>query len=368
MKTRIAVVLMAALLALYLVFALRYGLLLIGLGEPIGIALGVALFVLPLLAIWALVAELLFAVRAERLGLRLGAEGGLPAEELPVLPSGRIDRAAAAEVFPRYKAETEAAPEEWRTYDEFAAGIDTYRLPNTDLTGEVLEIALDGGPALRLAFQDAGTVSWSADGALATAGDTVDPYDAVAVRDDVIYLNIPFESRAREALTLVYSTTTRRVVGVHSVIQAEHVDGVPQVTQEFWAGTLGGGTATGEAPAASRDLIGKRNVYRYSPEHLYEHVYMSTERYMWQCIQGVQRGHGDVDLSTVWKFDDGLYLFCFREFKIAVASVWLHDLGYQLHTTGIFLGLNGDGESEHSRAGGHIYPLGSVEYPDIQPI
>ncbi len=54
---------------------------------------------------------------------------------------------------------------------------------------------------------------------------------------------------------------------------------------------------------------------------------MSSERYMWQCLQGVQRGHGDVDLSTVWKFDDGLYLFCFREFKIAVASVWLHDLG-----------------------------------------
>ncbi len=81
MKTRIAVALMAALLVLYLVFALRYGLLLIGLGEPVAIALGVALFVLPLLAIWALVAELLFAVRAERLGVRLGTEGGLPTEE-----------------------------------------------------------------------------------------------------------------------------------------------------------------------------------------------------------------------------------------------------------------------------------------------
>ena len=99
-----------------------------------------------------------------------------------------------------------------------------------------------------------------------------------------------------------------------------------------------GGDVTGEAPGPSRDLIGKRNIYRYSPAHLYEHVYMSSERYMWQCLQGVQRGHGDVDLSTVWKFDDGLYLFCFREFKIAVASVWLHDLGYALRTTGIFLG------------------------------
>ena len=260
----------------------------------------------------------------------------------------------------------DAAPEEWRTYDEFAAGIDTYRLPSADLTGQTLDVVLTDGPTLQLRFRDAATVEWTATGSLEGSG--TDPYDAVSVRDDVVFVNLPFESRARESLTIVYSTTTRRVLGVHSVIAEQHVEDVPQVQQTFWAGELPGGAVTGEAPAASRDLIGKRNIYRYSPSHLYEHVYMSSERYMWQCLQGVQRGHGDVDLSTVWKFDDGLYLFCFREFKIAVASVWLHDLGYALRTTGIFLGLNGSGESEHSKAGGHIYPLGAVSYPDIQPI
>lgn len=261
----------------------------------------------------------------------------------------------------------EAAPtDEWRSYDEFAAGIDTYRLPSADLSGSTLDIALTDGPTLHLEFVDAATVTWTADGVLAGSG--TDPYDAVAVREDVTFVNLPFASREREALTIVYSTRTHRALAAHSVIAEEHDGDVPQVGQTFWAGVLQGGDPTGEAPAASRDLIGKRNVYRYSPEHLYEHVYMSSERYMWQCLQGVQRGHGDVDLSTVWKFDDGLYLFCFREFKIAVASVWLHDLGYDLRTTGIFLGLNGQGASEHSKAGGHIYPLGAVSYPDIQPI
>jgi hypothetical protein len=85
-----------------------------------------------------------------------------------------------------------------------------------------------------------------------------------------------------------------------------------------------------------------RNVFRYSPLHLYEHVYLSSERYAWQCLRGEQRGHGDVDLSTLWKFADGLYLFCFREFVIPVA--------------------------DHRRAGGHIYPLGAVRYPDVQPV
>ena len=262
----------------------------------------------------------------------------------------------------------DAAPaEEWRTYDEFAAGIDTYRLPDADLSGQSIVVRLDDGPTIRLDFVDSTTVRWSSTGTI-VAAETDDPYEAVAVRSDVTFVNLPFTSRQRESLTLVFSTTTTRALGVLSVIQAEAVEDVPQVAQHFWGGTIDGGPVGGTPPGPSRDLIGRRNLYRYSPEHLYEHVYLSSERYCWQCVQGVQRGHGDVDMSTVWKFEDGLYLFCFREFKIAVASVWLHDLGYQLRTTGNFLGLNGSGEAEHSRGGGHIYPIGTVVYPDVQPV
>ena len=116
MKTRLAVVVMAALLVLYLVFAVRYGLLLIGVGEPIPIALGVALFVLPVIAGWALVIEVLFTVRGEALGRRLETEGALPPEEVPMLPSGRPDRAAVDALFPRYRAAVEAAPDDWRSW------------------------------------------------------------------------------------------------------------------------------------------------------------------------------------------------------------------------------------------------------------
>lgn len=251
----------------------------------------------------------------------------------------------------------EAPTDGWRTYDEFAAGIATYRLPGADLTGRELTITLDDGEVLALTFKDSAHV---------VCNGVEDPYDAVAVREDVFFVNLPLTSVDGEALTVVFSTTSHRALAVRSVIGAEDV--VPRVSQRFLSGVTDGGTPTGEVPGPSRDLIGKRNVYRYSPDHLYEHIYVSSERYAWQCLEGVQRGHGDMDLSTVWKFADGLYLFCFREFRIAVASVWLHDLGYALRTTGVFLGLTGDGRSEHSRAGGHVYPLGSVSYPDAQPV
>lgn len=289
----------------------------------------------------------------------------------------------------------EAAGDQWRSYDEFAAGIDTYRLPSADLTGQWIELDLRGDP-FRLEFPDAGLARWSSPAlgagsagkghgsvgpaSVGPASDvpaSVDPYDAVQVRPGVVFVNLELASREREAITVIWSLRTGRALVTHSRIRSSvesEADGEPQVTQSFHPGVVSAtetgraAAATGAEPAPSRDLIGKRNIYRYSPEHLYEHTYMSSERYMWQCLQGVQRGHGDVDRSTVWKFDEGLYLFCFREFKIAVASVWLHDLGYDLRTTGVFLGLTASGAAAHSRAGGHIYPLGSVTYPDVQPV
>lgn len=198
---------------------------------------------------------------------------------------------------------TDPALDEWRTYDEFAAGIDDFRLPNVSLAGTTLTLTLDDDSTLTLAF-DSVAVAWSGFDAAGT-----DPYDAVAVRKDVVFVNIPLESREREAITVVYSTSTHRATVIRSRIAAEAAEGVPQVGQEFWAATTDGGEPTGDVPGPSRDLIGKRNVYRYSPHHLYEHVYVSSRRYAWQCLEGVQRGHGDMDLSTVWKFADGLYLF-----------------------------------------------------------
>jgi hypothetical protein len=262
----------------------------------------------------------------------------------------------------------DAAGEEWKTYDDFALGIDTYRKPNVSLAGTSLSIIFGKRAAIDLNFLDDASVEWSASGGIVAAAGTVDPYDAVQVREGVFFINLPLTSRERESITIVFTRRTNRAIIAYSVIAPESVEGIPQVSQQFWAGTTNEGEELGKKPSESRDLIGMRNVYRYSPNHLYEHVYISSQRYAWQCLEGAQRGHGDMDLSTVWKLDEGLYLFCFREFRIAVASVWLHDLGYGLNTTGIFLGISASGESMHSRAGGYIYPLGTVRYPDAQPI
>lgn len=116
MRARTAGLVMAALLVLYLVFVVQYAVILIGVGEPVAVGMGVALIVLPLVGAWVLASELLFVFRGERLLTRLRDEGGLPVDDLPRLPSGRADPIAADAQFPLYKTEVEDEPESWRAW------------------------------------------------------------------------------------------------------------------------------------------------------------------------------------------------------------------------------------------------------------
>lgn len=116
MTARIGVAVMAVLLALYIVLVAQRAWLLLVSGEPVAIAMGVALVVLPVIAAWALGRELWFGVRAERLARRLEAEGGLPEEPVSVRPSGRVMRDDADALFPTYRADVQAHPDDWRAW------------------------------------------------------------------------------------------------------------------------------------------------------------------------------------------------------------------------------------------------------------
>jgi hypothetical protein len=116
MKNRVAALVMSALLALYLVLVLQYAILLIESTSGIAKAMGIALAVLPFIGAWALVNELMFVVRADRLVARMGKAGELPIDDLPRLPSGRTDHAAADAEFPQYQAEAEANPTDWKAW------------------------------------------------------------------------------------------------------------------------------------------------------------------------------------------------------------------------------------------------------------
>ncbi|MFJ3028774.1 tetratricopeptide repeat protein [Curtobacterium sp. NPDC087080] len=105
---------MTLLLALYIGLVGQRAVAFVQTGQPIGIAIGVALFVVAAIGALLLVLEVRFGLRITRLGARLEQEGATPDEVVPVRPSGRPTRDAADELFPRYRDAVEADPEDWR--------------------------------------------------------------------------------------------------------------------------------------------------------------------------------------------------------------------------------------------------------------
>lgn len=259
-------------------------------------------------------------------------------------------------------------PPDWKHFDDFAAGIATNRLPASDaLVGHTLQLHLPGR-VLTLRPESRHALRWEESGeSLATRSGT-DRYEAVEVAADTWFIDLTRVAVPDEAWTFIANTRTRRVLAVCCrILGAEQVAGEPRVAQDFLAGTLGEGPALpgSTVPHETRDLIGLRTFQTYSPEHTYEHTYLSSQRYAWQCLVGVQRGHGDVDRASYFKFDEEQYVFTFREYRIPVASVFFFNFASG-RSTGKFLGLTGAGDISNQSAGAFMHKASMTSYPSQQ--
>ncbi|MHC6593517.1 hypothetical protein [Arthrobacter sp. C152] len=123
-RTKIWVGAVTLLLVFYLVVSFQRSVLLLGDGNLTAKAIGAAYLVLPVIGAWALIRELLFGARTEQMAKVLEAEGGLPVDELPRTPGGRIVRAAADAEFEKYRVEAEAAPDDWRSWFRLSCAYD----------------------------------------------------------------------------------------------------------------------------------------------------------------------------------------------------------------------------------------------------
>ena len=123
-RAKIGVLLVTTLLVFYILVVAQRGWLLMMSDGIVAKAMGVAYFVLPAVGVWAMVRELLFGAQTEKMARILADEGGLPVDDLPRTPGGRIVREAADAEFVKYQAEVEADPEQWRTWFRLSCAYD----------------------------------------------------------------------------------------------------------------------------------------------------------------------------------------------------------------------------------------------------
>lgn len=287
------------------------------------------------------------------------------------------------------KAPALERPADWKNYDDFATGIATNRLPqSTELRGRSFVLSASREEShephpykytlpfsLHLNFKDASDAShtrvdWQESGRFGAGANGEDACDIVEVAPHTYFIDLAGSTRPDMALTVIMNTQTGQALLIRCRIMTRQSAGaMPRVAQDFLPAWISNGKADDAiemnsdlTPHETRELIGLRTWQTYSPEHTYEHTYLSSARYAWQCLVGVQRGQGDVDLASYYKFAPNQYIFTFREFLIPVASVFFFNFDTG-RSTGKFLGLTGDGVVSNSRAGAFMQKASQTFYP-----
>jgi cytochrome c-type biogenesis protein CcmH/NrfG len=116
MRGRTGAIIMAVLLLFYVVLVGQRAILFLLSGEPVGQIIAIALLILPAIAVWAIVRELLFGFWSQRLTRQLEAEGSLPVEDISVQRTGRSMRTNADITFATYHKEVQEYPDSWRAW------------------------------------------------------------------------------------------------------------------------------------------------------------------------------------------------------------------------------------------------------------
>lgn len=114
MATKIWVGVMSALTLLWVFLLAGRGVILLQEPSLIAKAMGVAIMVLPVFAIWSVFSELRFGFRAQRLGEQLHAEG-VAELDLKYRPSGKATSDSAQAEFERISAEMQQS-ESWQLW------------------------------------------------------------------------------------------------------------------------------------------------------------------------------------------------------------------------------------------------------------
>jgi hypothetical protein len=215
----------------------------------------------------------------------------------------------------------------WLPLDGLEPGFDANKPPASDrLDGRTVTLRDSNDHSTRYDFTDPGT------------------YEAFEIAEQLYYVQLRVSNQPNEAVSLVLDFATGRCVTITSTIGET---GIPRVKQAVDPGMIDGIEPRGAAAAPSIDLIGRRVLWTYSPQHSYEHIYLSPHWYTWQCLAGPEVGLADTDEHTTLVIRPGIYVFAWREKVIPCGSVTLadHRNVRDIRSVGMLFGLGADGVS-----------------------
>ena len=253
-----------------------------------------------------------------------------------------------------------------------ASGLSVNREASTKrLQGQTLEVLLESDDETVLEFLADDVLRWRGLPGLALGMSGLCPVDVVEAAPDVLFVVAMLPASTRETMAIVLDLSTHHALFIASQLAGDQqpFERKTRVTQRFTKGRVGRTQSSTQSPAPepTRDLIGTRAIYRYSEDTVYEHIYLNTRWYSYQCLKGMRRGDCGTDEASYWKIREDVYVVTWREILIDLAAAFVYDMKAR-RSTGCAWGTPGGmPEPRHILTGAFFEKINDAGYPaDIE--
>jgi hypothetical protein len=243
--------------------------------------------------------------------------------------------------------------EQFRNHDEF-------RPPATPaLAGSHARLSFADGSQAEVALGH-DRIRWSAQPTLLWGPEGEASYEAVEVRENVYAVTVARLDRGASAL--VVADLANEHVFVNLTAFAGRGAATRERTLFFSAGI---DRPARKLVARTTELVGRRVAHRYSTTHLFEHIYLNPNTYVFQGLRGPEAGVSDIDRADYWKLGDQLYLFSWHERAQPFNGAVVIDL-LSRRATGRLVGWDtASGQTLQVRTGSLLTVLSHTEYDGL---
>lgn len=232
---------------------------------------------------------------------------------------------------------------------------DSDALPlSEDLTGRRMKLHFEDGGFAECSFEEMTKLLWKpASGSIGSQA-TEETCSVTKIRKGIYFVDFVKHLERATALSLVLDLRRGIFTAVEGRLPGKAEDRrgllsrvalrreLTDVTATFRRGAINRPfNSVTPRHAATKELVGKRIEYTYSPTERYEHIYLNGSFYTWHCLLGAEKGLADTDCCHSYKLGRSLYLFVWREKIVPTLGVVVLNL-HAMRTTGKIFGYEGN--------------------------
>jgi hypothetical protein len=199
---------------------------------------------------------------------------------------------------------------------------------SNDLAGKELVLKLvDDDRETKFEFLSFESLTWSTKTSTKASTSKTATYEAICIAPEIYFVDFVDKSSTNTSVSLILDFRTKK-----ATVVTARIPGITDIKFSFLERLgkdadlssiqieikhamispfpPGKSTKTHER---SQGLIGKRIMYTYGRDRIYEHIYLNERFYSWHCLKGAEAGLGDTDSCDYFKIAPDIYLFIWRE-------------------------------------------------------